>query len=271
MSRLPLDAALLATPRTLPLSLWVIGAISAIGIHAGGIALATAYASPTELDDDSGAPAIEIGVELEAPHREQTDLPPGPESDASTASQAVREQLSKAEKTALPQAKPDETDDPDRVVSPEAATKPTEHDPKAPPVRANPANDAAAAEAAAPPSSPAAKESTRSAAPTQGSGESAQRQRVTWQRQLVAHLDRNKRYPDDASRHDAEILVTFSLDRLGHVVSASIKKGSGFANFDAAALAMMRKADPVPAPPPLVADEGLNFTLPVIFRANARK
>ncbi len=30
---------------------------------------------------------------------------------------------------------------------------------------------------------------------------------------------------------------------------------------------MMKRADPVPAPPPLVADEGLTFTMPVDFRA----
>jgi periplasmic protein TonB len=36
------------------------------------------------------------------------------------------------------------------------------------------------------------------------------------------------------------------------------------------ALAMMRRSDPVPQPPPLVADEGLSFTLPVIFRVEGR-
>jgi outer membrane biosynthesis protein TonB len=36
--------------------------------------------------------------------------------------------------------------------------------------------------------------------------------------------------------------------------------------FDEAALAMIHRSDPVPPPPPLVADEGLSFTLPVIFR-----
>ncbi len=36
--------------------------------------------------------------------------------------------------------------------------------------------------------------------------------------------------------------------------------------FDEAARAMMQRADPVPPPPPLVADEGLTFTLPVDFR-----
>jgi protein TonB len=57
---------------------------------------------------------------------------------------------------------------------------------------------------------------------------------------------------------------------MGHVLSASIVKGSGDPAFDQAALAMVRKSDPVPPPPPLVADEGLNFTLPVIFKVKGR-
>jgi protein TonB len=57
---------------------------------------------------------------------------------------------------------------------------------------------------------------------------------------------------------------------MGHVLSASIQKGSGDAAFDEAALAMVRRSDPVPQPPPRVADEGLTFTLPVIFRVKGK-
>jgi TonB family protein len=49
-------------------------------------------------------------------------------------------------------------------------------------------------------------------------------------------------------------------------VSTDIVKSSGDLAFDDAALAMMRRADPVPPPPPLVADEGLSFSLPILFR-----
>jgi periplasmic protein TonB len=94
--------------------------------------------------------------------------------------------------------------------------------------------------------------------------------RATWQKELVAHLDRHKRYPAERSQKGAEILVSFALDRRGHVLSASIVKGSGDTAFDQAALAMVRRSDPVPPPPPVIADEGLNFTLPVIFRVKGR-
>jgi len=112
----------------------------------------------------------------------------------------------------------------------------------------------------------AAQESPRSVAPAIGTGESARRIRATWQKELVSHLDKHKRYPAHGSRKTVEITVNFVLDRVGHVVSTSIVKGSGDPAFDEAAVAMIRRSDPVPAPPPLIADEGLSFTLPVIFR-----
>ena len=75
----------------------------------------------------------------------------------------------------------------------------------------------------------------------------------------MAHLDKHKRYPTERSLKSAEIVVGFVLDRMGHVLSTSIVKGSGDPAFDEAALSMIRRSDPVPAPPPPVADEGLSY------------
>jgi protein TonB len=76
--------------------------------------------------------------------------------------------------------------------------------------------------------------------------------------------------PSDRANKAAEIVVSFELDRTGHILASRVVRGSGDASFDAAALAMLRRSDPVPVPPPLVADEGLSFTLPVIFRVKGR-
>ena len=75
----------------------------------------------------------------------------------------------------------------------------------------------------------------------------------------------------DRAQREAQVVIAFVLDRTGRVLSATIAQSSGDASFDQAALAMMRRADPVPAPPALVADEGLSFSLPVNFRAQRRK
>jgi TonB family protein len=103
-----------------------------------------------------------------------------------------------------------------------------------------------------------------------GTGESTRRIRATWQKELVAHFDRHKRYPAERSQKAAEILVSFVLDRLGHVLSVNLVKGSGDTAFDEAAIAMVRRSDPVPQPPAVIADEGLTFTLPVVFRVKSK-
>ena len=250
--------------------LWVFAAATAVTLHVGGAALAIAHLHIVEPDDSLGAPAIEIGLEMTSPRLERTDLPPGPESDASVASPAAAEQKAELKESELPKDKPSETDDPDRVVTPNESNKPREEEAKVAAVQTSASQESAEAEATATPSSEAIQKGPRSVAPAQGTGESARRMRVTWQKELVAHLDRHKRYPAERSQKSAEILVSFALDRTGHVLSASIVKGSGDPAFDQAALAIVRRSDPVPPPPPLVADEGLNFTLPVIFKVKGR-
>jgi periplasmic protein TonB len=250
--------------------LWILAAIGALAIHLGGAALAVAHLRIGDPDDSLGAPAIEIGLEMMSPHLEATDLPPGADADASVASPAVAEQKAEIKETELPKDVPTKTDDPDRVVAPNDSNKPKEDDPKIAAAQTSASTESVAVEATATPSTEAIQEGPRSVAPAQGTGESAQHIRATWQKQLVAHLDKHKRYPTQHSQKRAEILVSLALDRTGHVLSASIVKGSGDAAFDEAALAMVRKSDPVPPPPPVVADEGLNFTLPVNFHVKGR-
>ncbi len=250
--------------------LWIFAGISALALHAGGAALAVAHLRTVEPDDTFGSPAIEIGLEISAPHLEATDLPPGPNTEASVASPALAEQKVEVKESELPKDVPTETDDPDRVVAPNTANKPEEDDLKVAAVQTSASIESVAAEATATPSSEAIPEGTRSVTPARGTGASTKRLRATWQKELVAHLDRHKRYPAERLQKTAEIVVNFSLDRTGRVISTSIVKGSGDAVFDEAALAMVRRSDPVPQPPPAVADEGLNFTLPVIFKVKGR-
>jgi protein TonB len=250
--------------------LWIIAALCAVLLHATGVALAVVQMNDEPADDDLGAPAIEVGLEMSSPKLEATDLPPGPDTEASTASPAVQEQKAVVKETDLPQDKVNESDDPDRVVTENESKKPVDEQPEKEAVQQSASTESVAAEATAMPSMESAKEAPQSVAPVQGTGESARRARVTWQKELVAHLDKHKRYPAERQQKTAEITVNFELDRLGHVLNVAIVKGSGDEAFDQAALDMVRRSDPVPQPPPLVADEGLSFTLPVIFRVKGK-
>jgi protein TonB len=249
--------------------LWLLAAVAALALHLGGVAFALTHLQSDEAADELGAPAIEVGLEMMAPKVEATDLPPGPDSDASVASPALAEQKAELKETDLPKDIPTEADDPDRVVTPNETNKPVEEEKNAA-VQTSASQESVAAEATAMPSADAIQQGPRSVAPAQGTGDEARRVRATWQKELIAHFNKHKRYPVQHAVKTIEILVSFALDRMGHVLSASVVKGSGDPAFDDAALAMLRRSDPVPQPPPLVADEGLNFTLPVIFRAKGK-
>jgi periplasmic protein TonB len=254
------------TSQSVPVSMWTVAALGAVAIHLGCVALALAFVV-SDPDDELGAPAVEIGIELLAPHADTPDLPPGPDVEASIAAPATVDQTQAAELTDLPRAVPVETEDPDRLVSPVETEKPKKDDPSTPAVPTVLSVESAAVEATAPPSSEMVEESTRSITPVQGIGVSAQRARATWQKELIAHFNRHKRYPANRAGQVAEILVSFELDEAGRVLSASIVRGSGDASFDDAAVAMIRRSDPVPIPPLVVVQDGLSFTLPVFFRA----
>ncbi|MGB8399928.1 energy transducer TonB [Bradyrhizobium sp.] len=253
-----------------PWRLWIFAGFGALMLHIGGAALAIAHLPTDEPEDALGAAAIEVGFELVSVRREATDLPPGPDTDASVASPQLAEQKAEVKQTDLPRDTPTEAEDPDRVVTPNESKKPKEDEPKIAAVQTSASTESVAAEATATPGSDAIPEGKRSVAPAIGNGETARRVRATWQKELVAHLDRHKRYPAEHSLKAAEISVRFTLDRLGRVLSTTIEKSSGDKAFDEAALAMVRRSDPVPPPPPLIADEGLNFTLPVIFRVKGK-
>ncbi|MFV0279313.1 MAG: TonB family protein [Rhodoblastus sp.] len=247
--------------------LWLAAAFLALGAHLSFAALAVWGLAPDIADDDDGAPAIELAFDMAAPKTEATDLPPGPEADASAASPESAQSAARTQEMDRPKEEPVESDNPDRVVAPQEARKPEPEPEEVKQQRSEASSASVASEATAAPRQEASPEAPVARAPVIGDGQAAQKIRTEWQRRLFRHLSRHKRYPPGVRRRQAETRVVFTLDRTGHVVSARISQSSGDAAFDNAALDMMKRSDPVPAPPPLVADETLTFEIPVSFRA----
>jgi protein TonB len=241
--------------------LWVLAAAGVLALHIGGAALAIAHMQIGD-PDELGSEGIEIGLEMSSPHLDPSDAPAGPDADASAASPALAEQKAVVKETELPKDVPTETEDPDRVVTPNDSQKPKEDDPKVAQVQTSASTESVAQEAMATPSVQDVPEG-RSQTPVEGNGKSLQRMRASWYAKLGAHFDKHKRSPQISKNFKVVVSVTF--DRNGHVISSSIAESSGDAACDAAALAMLRRSDPVPPPPPLIADEGLSFQLPVLF------
>ena len=255
--------------QTLRRNIWIFAAIFVCCAHIAFAAFAIARMNEPE-DDDLGAPGIEIAFELASTQTSPSELPPGPESEASAASPPVIEQKTTEKEVDLPKERPVESDNPDRLVTIEKTDKPEEKEPEPKIKMMKASEESAAQEATAAPTIQNVQQAAKSTTLDQGTGQNRQRSRVTWQKELMAHLDKFKRYPPERSQRSAEILIALTLDRTGHVLAANIAKSSGDDAFDDAAIAMVERASPVPPPPPLIADEGLDFSLPVIFRKSVQ-
>ncbi len=248
--------------------LWTIAAVAAVALHAGGAALALTHLNSSDESDGLAANAAVIDVELTSPAAEETDLPPGPDADASVASPALAEQKAEVKPTDLPKDTPTETDNPDRVVTQNEQKKPVEDDPKIETVQTAASQESVAQDATARQRLVDAHEGDVAAAPNIGIGKDNQRLTAKWGKQISAYFELHKRYPKTEKFKAARVKLSMVINRLGHVLSVAIAETSGDPLFDEAALDMVRRSDPVPRPSNdlRLTDDSLSFNLDVDFK-----
>lgn len=87
---------------------------------------------------------------------------------------------------------------------------------------------------------------------------------ASWRGAMVAHLNRYKRFPPGAAS-TGTAMVAFTISRSGAVLGARLVSSSGNPMLDAEAVALPRRASPMPAPPPSVAGATIALTVPVRF------
>jgi TonB family protein len=89
----------------------------------------------------------------------------------------------------------------------------------------------------------------------------------TWKEQIVAILNRHKRYPatSQARREQGLTQIFFSIDRQGRVLQSRVVTSSGVAALDEEALTLIRRAEPFPPPPTILAGDHIDFRLPIRF------
>jgi periplasmic protein TonB len=88
-----------------------------------------------------------------------------------------------------------------------------------------------------------------------------------WRGELVSRLQRAKRYPDAARERDEHGVATvrFTMDRQGHVLSVTLVRGSGSTALDEEAVALIHRAEPLPAMPPEMQGDTITVTAPIAF------
>ena len=117
----------------------------------------------------------------------------------------------------------------------------------------------------APPASKA-KQADRLAAPSAGASHAPSVSPATWKGALSAHLNRYKRFPSDAAR-SGTAGVAFTIARSGQVLSARLVRSSGDAALDREAVALPRRASPVPAPPAGFGGTTITLSVPIRFNS----
>jgi len=230
-----------------------------------GVALAIAHLQGDDGDDGLGANGVEIAFEMASPKATDDSLPPGPDVDASLASPQLAEQKAEVEQTELPKDRPTEAEEPDRIVTPNNSEKPKEEEPKIAAVQTEASEEAPAQEATSRQTlDEKAPEAETAKAPNLGIGKDKQMLTADWGRKISAYFELHKRYPENKSK-STTVKVSLVLNRRGNVVSVDVAESSGDAAFDAAAVSMIRRSDPVPPPPAALTDDQFGFTLDVKF------
>jgi protein TonB len=88
-----------------------------------------------------------------------------------------------------------------------------------------------------------------------------------WKSELVARLQRYKRYPGEAEARGEQGVaqLAFSVDRNGGVHDAHIVRSSGSSLLDRATLDLIVRAQPLPPPPPEVRGAQIAITVPINY------
>lgn len=109
----------------------------------------------------------------------------------------------------------------------------------------------------------AAMQPSAQQAPSSPPGETA----VTFQQRLFAHLNRYKRYPQQARAAHIEgvVLLHFIMNRTGQVLAFDIARSSGRPLLDGEARSLIARAQPLPGIPDGWPQQTLDITVPIEF------
>jgi protein TonB len=94
----------------------------------------------------------------------------------------------------------------------------------------------------------------------------------SWTTVMFKQLQRFKSYPSGARARNEQgvVMLTFTVDRDGRVLSRQIVTGSGHPDLDAEVLIMIDRAQPLPAFPASMTQAQQDFTVPIRFSLTSR-
>ena len=179
------------------------------------------------------------------------DPPPVAPAPAPEIPVPVLPEKEKAEAVIAPPPKPEPKKPPPKPVKKKEAERKKPIDPDQP-----------KREQTTAPAASEAQKADRSASPSAGVALPSPAVQSSWKSELIAHLNRYKRYPAGANGNGVAS-VTFSINASGRVMAARLGGSAGESALDQEAVAIVNRASPMPAPP---AGMGSLVTLSVPIR-----
>jgi protein TonB len=268
---------------------WIGSAVVIVAIHAGLIAAGLGwYREQPSAGNDMPAIMVDMAPAAAAPELSQQDAAPGPEMLQAEAPAEppppepepvkplqMEEQVAPTPPVERPvvEAPPEQKIEPTppppepAEVEPEPS-KPLPEKPAPKPVRPevkrNPSETPPAPRTTAPPRADRRAAAASSAA---SAGAAAAAALPGYRDRLAAHLQRYKQYPSEArsAGQQGVAMLSFTVSRSGQVLGSRLAGSSGVAALDAETMAMIRRAQPLPAFPPEMTQGSLSFTVPVRF------
>jgi protein TonB len=252
---------------------WAAATVLVTGMHVGAGALALLHWNYRLPEESAGSVAIELAPVAVAPPAEKTNLAHGPHlKEAAPAAPAPDQPVEQVEKEQkLPKVEPSPLAPEPEVAlpiqKPMEETKPNQHSQERSLQQQSPEQAASAPLTTAPPEV-ATSAAPTPAAPTPGTSDIPASIRLSWQKAVVSHLSRFKRYPDAARARGIQgvVKVEFKIDREGRLLDSRVVQSSGSPTLDAEALATLQRANPLPAPPAKAAETTFYLVLPIHFR-----
>jgi periplasmic protein TonB len=237
---------------------WATCAVVAAAAH--GLLAAAVLARSDEVSD-AGSPVVmvELAPIAAAPSQMPSDQAPAPQVQ-NESEQRMPEEVEHKEKPPEEQVEETPARDPE-VTLPQRVPDPPKQEQEAKVEQK--AQDES--HAAAPQNAPVTAALPAAPAPGQDEERSAVAM-ATWDRALSVRLEAVKRYPARAHGERGIAHVVFRLDRNGHVLSSRITQSSGSAVLDEDALATIKRAEPLPAPPSGISDALLTIETAIKYR-----
>ena len=258
-------------------SRWGLGIALAAGLHIGGVsAMFIGFQTAPYLPDEAaGAVMIELAEIPVRQNAEAEETPSDQETEEKAAVNDISEKLSAKRDDDLPveQSAPVKPPDLDLQFAQEKTRKEQEKPPEDEQVteamKPQAPQQASTQAALSTDQSDTGEAEDESRARQLGStAETEKRALEAWQKSLMAHLAKYRRYPQAAreKRQEGETLVRFALDRKGTVVESKVIRSGGTAVLDEEAIAMLRRGGDMPAPPSHIRGSMIELTFPVRFR-----